>query len=300
MAYKRFQRVAVLKGGPSSERDISLRSGAAVANGLRAAGYTVDELDVVGRTLDLPAGIEAAFVALHGEFGEDGQVQTLLNARRIPYTGSGAEASRTACDKCLSKTVFDRTGIPNAPWAMVRAGDPCPLPFPVVVKPPRQGSTIGIHCVRTAADWTGALTDALQYDDRILVEAYIPGRELTVGLVCDEALPAIEVVAAQGWYDYQAKYHSQGATQYLTPAPLSEDQSRQCRDLALKVYRALGCRGMGRVDFRLTPEGAFFVLEMNTIPGFTETSLLPKAARSVGIEFPMLCDRILQQAQIDR
>jgi len=296
---RRFQRVAVLKGGPSSEREISLRSGAAVAGGLRTAGYTVDEIDVTGRTLNLPSGIEAVFVVLHGEFGEDGQVQSILNARGIPYTGSGANASRTSCDKRLSKTLFDRTGIPNAAWAVVRQGQPCPLPFPVVIKPPRQGSTIGIHCVRTAEDWAGALKDALNYDDQILVEAYIPGRELTVGLVGHDALPAIEVVAEQGWYDYQAKYHSKGATQYLTPAPLTEDQSQQCRELSLKVFRTLGCRGMGRVDFRLTPEGTFFVLEMNTIPGFTETSLLPKAARSVGIEFPALCDRILQQAQID-
>ncbi len=297
--HKRFQRIAVLKGGPSSEREISLRSGAAVAGGLRTAGYTVDEIDLTGRTLDLPAGIEAVFIVLHGEFGEDGQIQTLLNARRIPYTGSGADASRTACDKRLSKALFDRCGIPNAAWAVVRQGQPCPLPLPVVIKPPRQGSTIGIHCVKAEKDWAGALKDALNYDDQILVEAYIPGRELTVGLVGNEALPAIEVVADQGWYDYQAKYHSQGATQYLTPAPLTEDQSRRCRDLALKVYQDLGCRGMGRVDFRMTPEGTLFVLEMNTIPGFTETSLLPKAARSVGIEFPALCDRILQQAQID-
>lgn len=296
---RRFQRVAVLKGGPSSEREISLRSGAAVANGLRAAGYTVEEIDVVGRALDVPAGIEAVFIALHGEFGEDGQVQALLNARGIPYTGSGAEASRVACDKRLSKQAFDQAGIPHAAWAMVREGQACPLPFPVVIKPPRQGSTIGIHCVRAAEDWAGALKDALNYDDQILVETYIPGRELTVGLVGDEALPAIEVVAAQGWYDYRAKYHSQGTTQYLTPAPLTDEQSRRCRELAVTVYRTLKCRGLGRVDFRMPPEGSLFVLEMNTIPGFTETSLLPKAARAIGIEFPALCDRIMQQAQID-
>jgi len=295
---RRFKRVAVLKGGPSSERDVSLRSGAAVAKGLREAGYEVAEIDVKERAVNLPAGIEAVFIALHGEFGEDGQVQAILNQKGIPYTGSGVEASRASFDKEVSKRLCEKAGIPTPAYEILRKGGRRRLALPVVIKPACQGSSIGVHRVTAEADWAAALADSLGYDERVVVEQFIPGRELTVGVVGREALPVVEIVAPDGWYDYQAKY-TQGASQYLVPAPLDESVRRLCQELSVSTFDALGCRGFGRVDFRLTPEGRPYLLELNNIPGFTETSLLPKAAARVGLTFPALCDRIMGMACTD-
>lgn len=289
--------VAVLMGGMSSEREISLRSGAAVAQGLRQVGHTVGLLDVTTPDFELSPEVEAVFVALHGAFGEDGGVQQKLQDMGLPFTGSGVEASRLAFDKRLSKNIFERHAVPTPPWQIVRSGDRPSLPWPLVVKPPCQGSTIGIHRVDCDADWEMALADALQYDTEAIVEAFIDGRELTVGLVNGEPLAVVEIVASGGWFDYQAKYVS-GTTEYRVPAPLTEAQSKACRALAAKVFEVLGCHGVGRVDFRMRPDGGLYVLEMNTIPGFTATSLLPKAARYGGLEFPELCNRILQTAFI--
>jgi len=295
---KRFKKVAVLKGGPSSEREVSLRSGAAVAKGLREAGYDVTELDVQGHTVDIPAGIEAAFVALHGEFGEDGQVQAILNQKGIPYTGSGVEASRASFDKETSKRLCEKAGVPTPAYEILRKGGRRSAPLPVVIKPACQGSSIGVHRVTAEGDWAAALADALKYDERVIVEEFIPGRELTVGVVGHEALPVVEIVAPDGWYDYQAKY-TKGASQYLVPAPLEDSIRRLCQELSVRTFDALGCRGFGRVDFRLTPEGRPYMLELNNIPGFTETSLLPKAAAQAGLSFPALCDRIIGMARTD-
>jgi D-alanine-D-alanine ligase len=173
------------------------------------------------------------------------------------------------------------------------------LPLPVVVKPPCQGSTIGVQRVTAPEAWAAALADALRFDSEVLVETYISGRELTVGVVGDEALPVIEIVAPNGWYDYDAKYSKDVGTQYLVPAPLDKATAARCRALGLATFRALGCRGLGRVDIRMTDTGEMFVLELNTIPGFTETSLLPKAARLAGMDFPVLCDRIMRMATLD-
>jgi D-alanine-D-alanine ligase len=295
---RKFHRVAVLKGGPSSEREVSLRSGAAVAGGLRRAGYEVTEIDVTAPRLELPDGLDGVFIALHGEFGEDGTVQRLLEERRLPYTGSNPEASRASFDKRLSRAVCSAAGLPIPGGELVRAGGRPKRAWPVVIKPPCQGSTIGVHKVTRADEWPAALEDALRYGDEALVEEYVPGRELTVGLLGGAALPVIEVVAPEGWYDYQAKYHSQGRTEYRVPAPLTPDLETRSRRLAEDVFRALGCRGFGRVDFRLRPDDALFVLEMNNIPGFTETSLLPKAARVAGLEFADLCARIMEMATL--
>lgn len=295
---KRFKRVVVLKGGPSSEREVSLRSGGAVAKGLREAGYDVVELDVQGHTVDIPAGIEAVFIALHGEFGEDGQVQAILNQKGIPYTGSGVEASRASFDKEVSKRLCGKAGIPTPAYEILRKGGRRSLPLPVVIKPACQGSSIGVHRVTVEADWAAALADSLGYDERVVVEQFIPGRELTVGVVGREALPVVEIVAPDGWYDYQAKY-TQGASQYLVPAPLDENVRRLCQELSVRTFDALDCRGFGRVDFRLTPEGRPYLLELNNIPGFTETSLLPKAAAQAGLTFPALCARIMEMARTD-
>lgn len=295
---KRFSRVAVLLGGPSSEREVSLRSGAAVARGLRAAGYEVTEVDVRDERFELPAGTEAAFIALHGTFGEDGTLQALLEQRGVPYTGPGVQASRLAFDKVLSKRVFERHGIPTPRYEVVPAGGRATLPVPAVVKPPREGSSVGVTCVREAGQWDAALAQVHGRGQEALVEAYIDGRELTVGVVGDQVLPVVEIRAPDGQYDYHAKY-TPGTTEYLVPAPLSGDLTRRCQEVGWAVFQALGCRGLGRVDLRLAPDGQPYVLEINTIPGFTETSLLPKAARCAGLEFPQLCERILNLAARD-
>ena len=284
-------------GGPSAENEVSKRSGAAVADGLRAAGYAVCEIDIQGRTVDLPEDIDLVFIALHGEFGEDGAVQKILRDRGLPYTGSDPEASRASFDKRISKRIFQRAGIPTPDYEILRAGQRRTLPLPVVVKPPCQGSSIGVHKVFVEDEWPAACADALRYGDEALVEAYIPGRELTVGIVGDEALPAVEIVAPDGWYDYTAKYTS-GATNYVVPAQVDDRIAGQCRQLALRTFHALGCRGLGRVDFRVTDAGETYVLELNNIPGFTKTSLLPKAAKAAGIEFHELCDRIARLAAL--
>lgn len=297
MNKRRFERVAVLKGGVSIEREVSLRSGAAVAQGLRQAGYQVTEVDVTSRSLDLPAAIEAVFIVLHGEFGEDGQVQALLEQRRIPYTGANPGGSLLAFDKGLTKHLLARHGIATADYELLRQGQARTLPLPVVVKPVRQGSSFGVHKVTAESEWAPALADALRYAGEAMVETYIEGKELTVGVVDGEVLPVIEIRAPDNNYDYRAKY-TKGVTEYLVPAPITEAETRRAQELARQTFHALNCRALGRIDLRLRPDGRMYVLELNSIPGFTETSLLPKAAAAAGYDFSSLCDRILQLAAI--
>ncbi len=290
---KRFQKVAVMLGGPSSERAVSLRSGAAVAKGLRERGYEVSEV-LVGEdsSFTVPPGTEVAFVAMHGRFGEDGTIQALLREQGIPHTGSSPEASARAFDKSQCKPVLAKAGIPTPPFEFLRKGGKRTLPLPVVVKPVRQGSSVGISRVFTEEEWLPALETALGYDDIVLVEEFIPGRELTVGVVGDTVLPVIEILTPDGNFDYHAKY-TPGASSHQIPAPISAELTRTCQQVSLEVFRALGCSGMGRVDIRLRPDGRIFVLELNNIPGFTEVSLLPDAAKAHGWSFPELCERIL-------
>lgn len=295
---KRFQRVAVLMGGPSSEREVSLRSGAAISSALRGLGYDVRDVDVVSTRVELPDDAEVAFIALHGTFGEDGTLQAQLEERGLPYTASGVAASRMAFDKIASKQLFDRHGIPTPRWEVLANGRSPSLPLPVVVKPPREGSSVGVTIVREETQWPAAAETVARMGQEVLVEEFIEGRELTVGIVGGQVLPVIEIRPHSGAYDYRSKY-TQGETDYLAPAPISEPATKVCQKFAIEVFRALGCRGMGRVDIRLTPDDRPFVLELNTIPGFTETSLLPKAARCAGIEFPELCERILNLAALD-
>lgn len=293
-----FKRVAVLKGGFTAERDVSLRSGAAVARGLRAKGYAVTEVDVESREFELPAKTDVVFIALHGEFGEDGDLQSILEGKGIPYTGSGPESCRLAFDKRLTRETLAAEGIPVPAGAIVTKPLPlCPIDFPAIVKPTRQGSSVGCHRVFDADDWYDGVRDALSYHGEAVVEAFIPGRELTVGIVGDQVLPVVEIRAPEGYYDYRAKY-TKGLTEYLCPAPLKVAETEAAQALALKVFGALRAEGLGRVDFRMTPGGDLFVLELNSIPGFTETSLLPKAAEVAGIDFASLCDRILNLARI--
>lgn len=300
MKESKYSRVAVYMGGIASERPISLKSGAAVARGLRAAGYSVSEVDVIDREPPLPEGAEAVFIALHGRYGEDGGVQNYLSHRGIPYTGAGPEASRRAFDKCICKNLLRRHDIPTADFAVLDApADEPPLPLPVVVKPAREGSSIGIGKVYRRADWKSAQRAAFDHGAQVLVESCLDARELTVGIVGRQVLPVIEIVPADGYYDYNAKYLS-GSTRYNVPAGIPDEVAEESRRIALAVYDLLECRGLGRIDFLLEESGGLNVLELNTIPGFTETSLLPKAAHAAGIDFPQLCGRIMESARVNR
>jgi D-alanine-D-alanine ligase len=294
---RRFDRVVVLMGGPSAEREVSLRSGAAVARGLAQAGYTVTAIDTKGPPVELPPGTEAVFIAIHGEYGEDGRLQSELDRLGIPYVGPGSAASMASFDKLMTKERLETAHIRTPRWAKVRRGSKPPFPLPLVVKPARQGSSIGISRVFRDAEWRPALRKALVHGESF-AEEFIAGRELTVGIVGDSTLPVVEIVAPDDWYSYDNKY-TKGACRYDVPASLDADIEERCRAVALRTFQALECRGMARVDLRLASDGELFVLEINTIPGFTETSLLPKAAAAGGIDFAALCHRILDMASAD-
>ena len=285
------KHLAVLMGGPGSEREVSLRSGAAVANALRQGGYRVTEVDVRSADFALPEDTELCVNMIHGTFGEDGQIQAILDKRAVPYTGEGAEASRVAFDKLASKKLFEKAGVPTPRWEILQPGQRPSLPLPVVVKAPREGSSVGVHLVREPAQLDAALADCARLDREILVEELVEGRELTVGVVGDRAMAVVEIQPHEGFYDYAHKY-TKGASEYFCPAPLDEAATRKVQDTALAAHRALGLEVYSRVDILLRDDGALFVLEANTIPGMTETSLLPKAAAAAGISFLGLCEEI--------
>lgn len=292
---RKYTKVAVLKGGISSEREVSLRSGSAIAQGLRDDGYDVVEIDIVSKVFTIPSDVEAVFVALHGTFGEDGEIQQLLTGLNMPYTGSGVDSCRVAFDKALTRDRLDEHGIPVPAGEVLADASARTIPIPLVVKPPREGSSVGCHLVFEESQWAAAFADAVSYSGEALVEEYIPGRELTVGVVADQVLPVVEIKTASEWYDFDAKYVT-GDTQYVVPAELPSETAAELQSIALETFRALDAKGFGRVDFRLSPEGNPYVLELNSIPGFTATSLLPKAAQADGIEFPALCGRIMELA----
>jgi D-alanine-D-alanine ligase len=298
---KRFEKVAVLKGGISSERAVSLRSGAAIAQGLRDGGYEVVEIDVKEKDFEIPADVEAVFVALHGRFGEDGGVQQILEKRGVFYTGSGVASCEVAFDKILTRERLEENGVAVPPGEVVKSSNARKILPPLVVKPPREGSSVGCHLVMNEADWSAAFADTQAFSDQVLVEKYIPGRELTVGIVEQgdglQVLPVVEIRTAGEWYDFDAKYVT-GETEYVVPAKLDADLTDKIQAMALKSFQCLEAEGFGRVDFRLSPEGELFVLELNSIPGFTATSLLPKAARAAGIGFSELCCRIMESAHL--
>jgi len=297
-------------GGTSNEREVSLVSGRNVAEALSSLG-TYEVVPVVLDSDDLsalPDGVDACFVTLHGGWGENGGVQAALDARGIPYTGPGAVACRRTMSKIETKRLLDAAGVPTAKWAVV--SDPaaeCPLPFPCVVKPPCDGSSVGISRVADASAWPAALALALEKDagyrararasgmPEALVEAFVPGREMTVAVLGHEALPVVEICAPNGWYGYDEKYNSD-ETRYPFP---EDDFLPAMQATAVAAFDALGCRGITRVDFRVDPDGAMYVLELNTSPGMTGHSLVPKAASKMGIPFPTLCDRILKEAMHD-
>lgn len=283
--------MVVLKGGPGSEREVSLRSGAAVARALREGGYRVTEVEIAGRELVLPADAGLCVNMVHGTFGEDGELQSLLDARGIAYTGENAAGSRLAFDKMESKRRFESAGVPTPRWERIAASARPSLPFPLVIKAPREGSSVGVHIVRAEEELPAALQDCASLDNEILVEEFVAGRELTVGVVGDRAMAVVEIRPHEGFYDYANKY-TKGASEYFCPAPLDENTARLVQETALRAHRALGLEVYSRVDILLRADSSLFVLEANTIPGMTETSLLPKAAAAVGLDFLALCEEI--------
>lgn len=301
------KRIGVLMGGLSVEREVSLRSGAGIALALRGLGYTVVEVDVqrdIAQKL-VAERIEVAFVALHGRYGEDGCIQGLLESMFIPYTGSGLLASSVGMDKVFSKQVFLAHGIPTPAYrsfdgldAALAGRDALPFPFPVVVKPSREGSSVGVHICHSAETYAAAVEDAARLAGTVLVEQFVPGREVQGAVLDDVALGAIEVVPAHEFYDYEAKYAAGSGTRYLFPAPLPPDQYARVNEVCLQAHRALGCSGATRSDVIVTAEGSVQLLELNTIPGMTPTSLLPKIAAGRGIDYPQLCERILLGASL--
>ena len=283
--------LAVLMGGPGSEREVSLRSGAAVARAFRGAGYRVSEVDVKGLDFELLDGTDLCINMIHGTFGEDGQIQAILDRRGVAYTGEGESASRIAFDKLASKELFVRAGVPTPRSEVIAPGAKPTLALPIVVKAPREGSSVGVHLVREAGQLEAALADCANLDPEILIEELVEGRELTVGVVGDRAMAVVEIRPHEGFYDYAHKY-TKGASEYFCPAPLDEATTRRVQETALAAHRALGLEVYSRVDILLRADGELFVLEANTIPGMTETSLLPKAAAAVGIDFLALCEEI--------
>ncbi len=295
-------KIAVLYGGIGSEREVSLESGKAVSTALKAIGLNIEDVIVDGSEEQI-AGLDCdvAFLALHGEFGEDGQIQDLLEKNSILYTGSNVDASRLAMDKARSKVVFKKTLLPTAPWFTIKKGTDIEsalfmnkMSLPCVVKPNSRGSSVGVHIVREDEDFAAAVDDVFKIDDTAIVEKFISGRELTVGVVGDQALPVIEMEVTDGFYDYQAKYQD-GRTSYHCPADINSDIEALCKAIATSACKAIGTRDMSRVDFILSRNG-LVILEINTIPGFTSHSLLPMAAQNAGMTFTDLCLKIIELA----
>jgi D-alanine-D-alanine ligase len=285
------KNVLLLQGGPGEERTVSLRSGEAVAKALQEAGAKVTPLDVRDDGFEIPHATELVFNVIHGTFGEDGQLQALLDDRGIAYTGEGARGSRQAFDKILTKEAFETHSVPTPVWERLGPDDLPRMPLPFVLKAPRQGSSVGVHLIRDSSAVASALADCRRFGDEVLVEAFFTGRELTVGILGDEALPVVEIVPEDGFYDYEHKY-TKGASRYFIPAPLDPSVALSVQEAALAAHRALNLEVYSRVDVLLAPSGGLAVLEINTIPGMTELSLLPKAAAAAGLAFPALCEEI--------
>lgn len=325
-------KVAVLMGGRSSEREISLRTGRGIAQSLRNLGHEVAALDTAtgkllaageeeratlppGENSALPARAEMAmagsaalrdadvvFVALHGGEGEDGTIQALLELTGRPYTGSGVMASAVAMNKAMSKRLFEHSGIPTPRWVLLEDGRmPATLDtaalggYPLVVKPNAEGSTVGLSIVSDAAGLPEAIAIAARHGPEVLIEQFIPGRELTVAVMGEEALPIVEIRPKSGFYDYESKYTA-GRSEYFCPADLDEPLAARIRELGLRAHRVLGCAGVSRVDFRLDPDENPWCLEVNTVPGMTPTSLVPMAAKARGMSYDQVVQRMLELA----
>lgn len=325
-------KVALLMGGRSSEREISLRTGRGIAQALRNLGHEVAAIDAANGRL-LPAGeeeraalpaaevralapssesaiaraeavadAEVVFIALHGGAGEDGTIQALLDLAGKPYTGSGVMASAIAMNKAMAKRLFEHAGIPTPRWTLFTRGRGAPTVdaaalggYPLVVKPNAEGSTVGLTVVTEPADLPAALELAARYGPDVMVEEYIPGRELTVAVMGGEPLPIVEIRPDSGHYDFEAKYTA-GRSQYFCPADLPEALAARIRELGARASRVLGCAGVSRGDFRLSPANEPYCLEVNTVPGMTPTSLVPMAAKASGLSYDQLVERMLELA----
>lgn len=292
------KKIAVLMGGPSSERDVSLATGRGVSKALRSLGVEVAEVDVRDENFQLPGDVDFAFITLHGTFGEDGQLQELLEQRGVAYTGEGVEGSRLAFDKIRSKEKFEEQRVRTPEWETIEADQQPRMQLPIVVKAPRQGSTVGVHIVKTSEELAPAIAGSAKYDRELLIEKFVTGRELTIGILGDQALPILEIIPKGGVYDFTNKYpflnpQAGGGAEHVCPARIDREKTAEIQQLALRAFRALGLQVYGRVDAILSDSGEPFVLEVNTIPGMTEASLLPEAAAAAGISYVDLCARIL-------
>jgi D-alanine-D-alanine ligase len=291
--------ITILAGGPGSEREVSLNSARSVAEALRTSGAEVAVLDVVGPDFELPPGTNLAYNLIHGTFGEDGQLQKILEKRGVKYTGARAASSERAFDKVTSKKLFVKNDVPTPAHEVLHLsrGQRPRFEPPFVMKPPREGSSVGVHIIRDSAAIDAALEDLKKYSDDVLVEKFITGKELTVGILNNEALPVIHICPRSGFYDMKNKYPwmgGGGGSDYICPADISENATRKTQAAALRAHRALGVEVYSRVDVMLDEHDNPWVLEVNTIPGMTSSSLLPKAAQAVGIDFPQLCARIAE------
>ena len=299
------KKIAVLMGGPGSERDVSLATGRGVSKALRSLDVEVIDVDVRDENFQLPKDVGLAFITIHGTFGEDGQLQKILDDRGIPYTGDGVEESRIAFDKILTKEKFRERNVVTPEWEVVDASRRPKIPVPLVVKPARQGSTVGVVIVKNESEVDSAMKEAAKYDRKLLVEEFVSGRELTIGILGDQALPILEIIPKGGFYDFNTKYpflnpQAGASAEHVCPAKIDPVKTKKIQALALQAFRALGLVVYGRVDVLLSGAGDPFVLEVNTIPGMTETSLLPEAAAAAGINYIDLCLRIIELSRARR
>ena len=304
-------KIVVVMGDTSTEAEVSRRTGTAILNALKSKGYNAEGMELVPKTFanDIQkTGCAIVFNALHGKFGEDGLLQGTLDMLGIPYTGSGVLAAAVTMDKAASKRVFVAEGISTPrshtyySYEMKRglaAEIEAEFSLPMVVKATSQGSSIGVYIVESHEELKNALVQAFKYNDEVLVEEFIQGRELTVAVWGNEeekeAFPIIEITTLTGRYDYDSKY-TKGASSHIIPAPMSEEKTKEIQDLAIKTFTACGCKGVARVDMMLSEDEVPYVIEVNSVPGMTEVSLVPDAARAKGIEFPELCERMLEMA----
>jgi D-alanine-D-alanine ligase len=296
---KDYGRIGVLMGGPSAEREVSIRSGKAILEALMGKGRDARPVELgMPKKKELKSlGIDTAFIALHGTFGEDGRVQAMLEELNIPYTGSKVKASRLGMDKVASRKLFEKNRLFVPRYEVLTNGTRPALGFSkqIVVKPFAQGSSVGVTIVEKRKGLEEAIAKAFDFGGAVILEEFIEGKELTVGILDDNPLPVIQLVPKRRFYDEVAKYTS-GMTEYLTPAPISKMESEMAQDAAIRAHRCLGCLSFSRVDMILSEDSRIFVLEVNTIPGMTRLSLLPKAAKAAGIEFAELCERMLRSA----
>jgi D-alanine-D-alanine ligase len=290
--------ITVMLGGPSAEREVSLRTGAAVAKALRSLGHNVDELDPVDSSWKLPDKTDVVFLGLHGTYGEDGTVQEQLEKLGVPYTGCGPEASRIAFDKVLTKRKCLEANVPTAKFEVfdsASASWPIGWKPPVILKPVRQGSSVGLQFVERVENWHAALAEALRFDSQVLMEEKIVGRETTVGILDGKPLPVVEVKVKEGVFDYKNKY-TPGASEHFCPADFDAATTKRIHEAALGAFNAIGGRDYSRVDVMVRPNGDPIVLEVNTLPGMTDLSILPDAAKAAGISYEQLCQKMIDLA----